>query len=242
MNQDRKLDADVIVVGAGPVGLAAALLLEQHGLTGIVVDRREVRSGHPKARGLRLRASELAAVWGFDAALREIAMPSEIHRFIYCETVAGEEIARTGTMASADADWSSVPPYRVPQDRLEEIMERRVLGLRGVDLVRGRTATSVVQDEGGVTVEFADVAGERSTLRGRYLIAADGVGSGIRTGLGIPFGTGAPTPYWHSLYWHGDLRDITEDRLAIMYYTRTGGASLVGVAGSTTMNSSPPMR
>lgn len=230
MNQNRALDADVIVVGAGPIGLAAALLLEQHGLTGIVVDRREVRSGHPKARGLRLRASELAALWGFDAALREIAMPAEIHRFIYCETVAGEEIARTGTMASAEASWSSVPPYRVPQDRLEDIMEQRVLRARGIELVRGRTATSVEQDADSATVEFTDAAGDRSTLRGRFVLAADGVGSGIRTGLGIAFGSGAPTPYWHSLYWHGELRDITEDRLAIMYYTRTGGQSLVGVA------------
>lgn len=230
MNDHLALDADVIIVGAGPVGLAAGLLLEQHGLTGIIVDRRETRSGHPKARGLRLRASELAALWGFDQPLRAIAMPSEIHRFVYCETVAGAEIARTSTMASADGTWSCVPPYRVAQDRLEEIMEPRVLSAKGISLVRGRTAVAVDQDESSATVEFTGADGTRSVLRGRYVIAADGVGSGIRGQLGIEFGSAGPTPYWHSLYWHGDLRDITSDRPAIMYYTRTGGQSLVGVA------------
>lgn len=224
------VDADVIVVGAGPVGLAAALLLAQYGLSGIVVDRRSTRSAHPKARGLRLRASELAALWGFDEDLRRIAMPSEIHRFIYCETVAGEEIARTATMASADGTWSAVPPYRVSQDRLEAIMEARVVADDRVPIRRGFTATAVHDEGSTVTVDLVDERGERSRLRARALIAADGVGSAIRQQLGVAFGTGGPTPYWHSLCWRGDLSAYVADRPAIMYYTRTGGGSLVGVA------------
>ena len=227
---EERMDADVVIVGAGPVGLAAALLLEQYGLSGIVVERRETRSAHPKARGLRLRASELAALWGFDEPLRAIAMPSDTHRFIYCETLAGEEIARTATMASAEGSWSSVPPYRVSQDRLEALMEQRVLEATGIALRRGVSATSVSQDDGAVTVGLTDSAGEQSTLRARYLIVADGVGSTLRAQLGVAFGSGAAAPYWHSLYWHGDIRDLTADRPAIMYYTQTGGSSLVGVA------------
>ncbi|CAN5224252.1 FAD-dependent oxidoreductase [soil metagenome] len=230
METQARTEFDVIVVGAGPVGLAAALLLEQYGLTGLVLDRRAGTSEHPKARGLRLRASELAALWGFDEPLRAIAMPADTHRFIYCETVAGEEIARTAAMESAEKGWSSVPPYRVPQDRLEAIMEKRVLRAGGIVLERGVTAVSVSEDPDGITVEIEDAAGTRSTRRARYLIAADGVGSALRGQLGIQFGTGAPTPYWHSLYWRGDLRELTADRPAIMYYTQTGGASLVGVA------------
>ena len=49
----------VLVVGAGPVGLSAAVLLRRFGIPLVVIDRLAERSGHPKARGVRMRAMEL---------------------------------------------------------------------------------------------------------------------------------------------------------------------------------------
>jgi putative polyketide hydroxylase len=225
------VQVDVVVVGAGPIGLAACLLLERAGLTGLVFERHESRPQHPKARGIRLRASELARLWGFDDALRALAMPGETHRFIYTTTLGGEEIARTAPASGATASWASTAQYRVAQDHLEEVMERQFsVETSNVALRKGETVVTLVQDGDGVTVTTEDASGNRSTSRGRYLVVADGVGSRTRGMLGLSLGDDGPAPYWHSVYWHGDLSDLTRDRPAIMYYTQTGGDALVGIA------------
>ncbi|MFC5500859.1 FAD-dependent monooxygenase [Lysinimonas soli] len=228
---DEPLDADVVIIGAGPVGLAAGLLMSQYGIRATVLERRAERNHHPKARGIRLRASELARLWGLDDELRAIAMPAETHRFIYTETVAGGEIARTESMTSLDKSWSSVRPYRVSQDLLEQALERHLVAAPLVRLEKGVTVESIAQDDDGVELAVRDAARGPARIRAKYVIAADGVGSSMRSALGIAFGSDAPTPFWQSIYWHGDLRPYTAERPAIMYYTRSGGSGgLVGVA------------
>lgn len=223
-------DADVVVVGAGPVGLAAGLLLARSGLSSVILERHAQRSHHPKARGIRLRASELLKLWGFDAELRQIAAPSEIHRFIYVDTLAGEEIARTKPAVGNFGEWSAAALYRVPQDQLERVLEQRVLTEQGSTLRTGQTVVALDQDEDGVTVVAETADGGRATTRARYAIVADGVGSRLRGQLGIGFGQPGATPYWQSVYWTGDVGELTADRPAIMYFTQTGGDTLVGLA------------
>lgn len=231
MNQNVDVDVDVVIVGAGPVGLAAGLLLSQFGIAGSVLERRTVRNHHPKARGIRLRASELAKLWGLDDRLRAAAMPSETHRFIYTETLAGEEIARTETMSSLDGSWSSTHPYRVPQDLLERVLETRLSESSLVNLDVGVSVESISQNESGVDLQIRGVTRRSARLRAKYVILADGVGSSLRNALGVSFGSDTPAPYWQSIYWHGDLAKWTAGRPAIMYYTRSGGSGgLVGVA------------
>jgi putative polyketide hydroxylase len=235
--QDQQHDTDVIVVGAGPVGLAAGLLLHKFGIRAIVIDRNETTSDHPKARGLRQRASELLNVWGFDEELRAIAMPDETHRFIYTTTLAGEEIARTPASPDDTASLTNTAKYRVAQDQLEAVLNARLAERAGsVALRRGYAVDAVDEDVNGVTVSTVGPGGSRDTVRGKYLIAADGVGSTIRGLLGQTLGSPGPAPYWHSIYWVGDLSKLTDSRPAIMYYTQTGGNSLVGIAPTGTRN------
>jgi len=231
MPDTEQPDLDVIIVGAGPVGLAGALLLDRNGQKGIVIERGVVRSHHPKARGIRQRASELVKLWGFDSALRRVAMPDETHRFIYTETLSGEEIARTTPADVEPVSWSSTRQYRVAQDHLEKILEDQLRAeARTFEVHRGRKVVAIDQDNEGVTATVEDSNGSRSTVRSKYLIAADGVNSSVRAMLGLTLGDGGSSPYWHSVFWRGDLTDLTSHRPAIMYYTRTGGDSLVGIA------------
>src|SRR5882672_10814665 len=92
-------DADpitpVAVVGAGPVGLSAAIALARFGVRSTVVERAAGTFEHPKARGVRVRTMELFRQWGLEEELRRHALPPEALRFIYCDTLAGKELART---------------------------------------------------------------------------------------------------------------------------------------------------
>ena len=221
-------------MGAGPVGLATGLLLGRAGHRALVVDRLPRGSPHPKARGVRLRGSELLRVWGMDEPLRAQAMPGESQRFIYGESVCGREIARTRPIDRSGEVPSSAAPYRVPQDVLEEILASAVAAFApAVQLRRGAEVVSTDQDADGVAARVRDVRdGEMSTVRARYLLACDGVGSSVRAGLGLSLGERGTRQYWHSILWRGDLAELTRGRPAIVYYTRAGDEALVGIGAA----------
>ncbi|WP_448006688.1 FAD-dependent monooxygenase [Agromyces bauzanensis] len=228
-------DVEVLVVGAGPTGLAAAHLFDRFGVHALVVDRAPAPSDHPRARGIRVRASELVRVWGFDNALRPLAMPGRAHQFIYCDTIAGTELARTAPAASTSRRLSSSPPYRVTQDVLEQVLEQAVSRSPGpAELRRGVECLAIEQSAGSVVAHLRSVAtGREYDVRATYLVAADGSSSGIREQLGIPLGSAGPRVYWHSAFWRGDLSAVVGDRPAIVFYTRAGGDdALVGVGAA----------
>lgn len=234
--------AQVIIVGAGPVGLAAALLLARSGVPSTVLERDDSPSTHPKARGIRPRTMELFMQWGIADPLYAIALPDEANRFIYCDTLAGEEIARTGEIESHGPEVTLARACRVAQDSaLRSILE----AVEAEPLVTLRTGAAVVaieQDDTGVRAVDADGVSHR----GAYLIGADGAASSVRRILGIGM-EGVPLiGYGQSIYWRGDLEQWTADRLCIQFHTgaRSGHpASVASVDGRDrwiTMVMQPP--
>src|SRR6187200_1091875 len=62
-------EVPVLIVGAGPAGLAAALELARHDIPFLLAERRTELSSHPRATVLSLRAMELIRAWGLQAAV-----------------------------------------------------------------------------------------------------------------------------------------------------------------------------
>jgi len=220
----------VLVVGAGPVGLSAAVLLRRFGIPLVVVDRLAERSGHPKARGVRMRAMELFRQWGLEDALRTRQLPVESNRFIYCETVGGTEFARSPVMG--DVDWATpAGNCRIAQNVLEETIEYH-LAAQDVRVHRGVELLHLVQDSGGVVATLRDAAGVEAEVRADYVIAADGVGSRVRKGLGIAMEVMGPPAYATSIYWRADLRLLTGDRPCIAFMATAGEGGFVAVGAA----------
>ena len=92
----RRVEVDVLVVGAGPVGLTASLLLARHGLTHRVVDRRPGPHRAPQAHVVNPRSLEIFRQMGIDTArLRRLATPREDGGWVaWNTTLAGMELGR----------------------------------------------------------------------------------------------------------------------------------------------------
>src|SRR6476661_6265090 len=65
---------DVLVVGAGPAGLATALSASRHGARVLVVERHPGTSIHPRATGVSTRTMEIFRTWGIARAVRDAGL------------------------------------------------------------------------------------------------------------------------------------------------------------------------
>jgi putative polyketide hydroxylase len=179
----------VVIAGAGPAGLAAAISLARLGVETMLVERRAELSSMPRATAVSLRSMELIRSWGVEDAVRAGAVDVEWHGWQSdtLATVAEGAMWPTGIPTRDQAALvSPTAPACVPQDHLEPVLLDH---LRSLGRTRVRLHTEVVGVEDlpeGVEVVLRDVvSGDVRTVRARYLVAADGAHSRIRTAVGI---------------------------------------------------------
>jgi putative polyketide hydroxylase len=179
----------VLIAGAGPAGLAAALSLAHLGVETLLVERRPELSSLPRSTVVSLRSMELVRSWGVEDAVLAGAVDVEWHGWLSrtLAEVAGGSMWPTGIPTREQAALvSPTAPACVPQDHLEPVLLERLqaLGAARVRLHTEVVAATARGDE--VEVVLRDVAtGAVETVRTRYLIAADGAHSRIRQALGI---------------------------------------------------------
>jgi putative polyketide hydroxylase len=182
-------EVPIVVVGAGPAGLAAAIALARLGAETMLVERRAELSSLPRATAVSLRSMELIRSWGVEDAVRVQAVDVEWHGSLSetLATVADGSTWPTGIPTREQAALlSPTAPACVPQDHLEPVLLEHVRSL-GATRVQLHTEVVAVKDlPEGVEVVLRDVvSGEIRTIRARYLVAADGARSPLRRSLGI---------------------------------------------------------
>jgi putative polyketide hydroxylase len=179
----------VLIAGAGPAGLAAALSLAHLGVETILVERRAELSSLPRATVVSLRSMELVRSWGVEDAVLAGAVDVVWHGWLSrtLAEVADGSMWPTGIPTREQAALiSPTAPACVPQDHLEPVLLER---LQALGATRVRLPTEVIgatPHDDGVEVVLRDIAtGMVETVRPRYVIAADGAHSRIRRALGI---------------------------------------------------------
>ncbi|MFE4861973.1 FAD-dependent monooxygenase [Streptomyces sp. NPDC056670] len=179
---------EVLIVGAGPVGLSAAAELARHGVRIRLVDRLPARLPYAKAVGIQPRTLEIWDRMGLARNVLEAAVP--IHgQLTY---VNGVEQPRM------DLELPPEVPYgfaALPQYETERLLEEYLAGL-GTAIERGTELLSFRQDADGVTALLRTASGGQEEVRTGCLVGCDGAHSAVRKGLGLSFEGGAfPTSY-----------------------------------------------
>ncbi|MBD0841578.1 FAD-dependent oxidoreductase [Streptomyces sp. TRM68416] len=178
------MDTDVLIVGAGPTGLALGVDLARRGVETTVVERGAELFPGSRGKGLQPRTMEVFDDLGVLDAIRAAGGHHPVGMIWQNGERKGEHRMFDPAEATEDSPYNE--PWMVPQWRTQEILRARLEELGGA-VAFGREAVRLQQDGAGVTVGFA--AGK--PVRARYVVAADGGRSAVRRALGIGM-TGEP--------------------------------------------------
>src|SRR5579885_2043787 len=150
-------EVPVLIVGGGPVGLTASILLSQHGVRSLLVERHPGTAILPKARGINARTMELYRQIGIEDEIRAAGLaPERTGLIVWTESLAGREIERRvpGRMAPANRAASPVSNCLCAQDDLEPVLRRFAEAQPLAELRFDTEMTAVAQDSDGVNILF----------------------------------------------------------------------------------------
>lgn len=218
---------DVLIVGGGLVGLALAVLLRGYDVSTVLVERHAGTSVHPRARGVSPRTMEIFREAGLEPRIRatDSARALAGNEGIEAMTALdGEVLAKLDQpyLSGVHADLSEYSPTSwcmCDQDELEPLL-RAEAESRGAQLRFGTRMLRYDQDGDGVTavVQPADDPAAASTVRARYLVAADGAGSSIRAAIGSTLTGPGTLAHYMNIYFQADLsRELGSRRFVLGY-------------------------
>jgi 2-polyprenyl-6-methoxyphenol hydroxylase-like FAD-dependent oxidoreductase len=182
---DAAVEVPVLIVGAGPTGLVASILLSRFGVPSLTVERHPGTSIYPRAIAINTRSMEIFRGFGVEERIRAAGFSAEA-----C-------VARSSTLIDPDPEKS--PPLGTPptdisptqwttcsQFALEPILLDEATSRPGTWVWFNAELTSFEQYDDGVRAWVVDrQTGHRTEVRSRYMIAADGANSLVRRELGI---------------------------------------------------------
>ena len=180
----------VVIVGAGPAGLAAAIELGGRSVPCLVIERNPRVGYAPRAKTTNVRTRTHLRRWGIADRLAAAApfgvdYPSHVH---FVTRLGGPSLHRFDWALFCKPERDDRYPEHsqwIPQYKLEAVLMDHARALPGVELVFGRAFAGLEQDDQGVRVTVRDVTtGEESVVDASYVIGADGARSGVRDAIG----------------------------------------------------------
>ena len=186
--RNHNLEVPVLIVGGSLVGMSTAVLLGQHGVRTLVVERHRGTAIHPRAALIYQRSMEILRSMGIE----QTVLQKSYEQFepdgaiMSVETLAGKELNwDVAHLNDGVRDLSPTERLFISQIGLEPMLKTRAEEL-GTALRYGTEMISFEEDSDGVTAVIRERdTGETFTVRASYMVAADGAHSRVRNLLGI---------------------------------------------------------
>jgi len=191
------IESEVLIVGAGPVGLTLAIDLAWRGVDVTVVETRaRAAPPDPKCNHVAARTMEIFRRLGLAEKVRNAGLPADYpHDISYRTTFTGQELARIPipcrrdrfTMTDGpDCNWPTPePPHRINQIFLEPILFEHAAVQPRIHIINRTSVEDVVVQDTSADVTLRDLeTGAVRRLSCRYLIGCDGARSVVRKAIG----------------------------------------------------------
>ncbi|WP_275559081.1 bifunctional 3-(3-hydroxy-phenyl)propionate/3-hydroxycinnamic acid hydroxylase [Streptomyces sp. 5-6(2022)] len=173
------LEAEVLIVGYGPVGQLLSVLLAQRGRRVTVVERWPEPYRHPRAVGFDSEAARILASAGIGDSLDKFTEPARDHAWQNTkgETLIDHEVADRGHCTWPEA----LSAY---QPALESALIEHGATLPPLRILRGYEAVGLADDGDHVTLTVVGPDGDKTDLTALWVVGCDGANSLVRTGVG----------------------------------------------------------
>ena len=194
---DRGADqTDVLVVGAGPVGLTLAIDLGRRGVRCTLVEQKPAPEFLPKMERCNARTMEIFRRMGLAPRIRAAGLPADVPMDVFVILAMNEppllrlpypsvSEARAQIAACNDGSMPLEPYQLISQYTLEPLLKAEAEALPSVALRYGCTFESLSQDADAAVASLREADGAPREIRARYIVGCDGGGSAVRKQLGI---------------------------------------------------------
>lgn len=213
----------VLIVGAGPVGQMAALMLAENGIASVLVDRRQETLTAPKAHAVNARTLEICESFGISASnLRSLgAAANEGGEVRFVSTLTGTEFGCLPYERQDEGafEFTPFPLTNIPQPLFEAELVKKIHQMDLIDFQRGVECRDLVDSGSEVNASLVQLDSEQiDEASFDYVIAADGAGSRIRDALQINMEGPEALGSYLMIHFSADLTQLTEGRRGVLYF------------------------
>lgn len=190
------MDSEVLIVGAGPVGLTLAIDLGRRGVRCILLEQKPRPAFLPKMERINARTMEIYRRMGLAQRIRAAGLRADCPMDVYIVLALNEPAllhlpypsvvqAQAETRGTNDGSLPLEPYQLISQYTLEPLLKEIAETIPAVTVRFGCEFLALRQDGNGVTARVRNSDGREQDLRAGYLVGCDGGTSPVRKELGI---------------------------------------------------------
>ena len=222
---DGSITTDVLIVGAGPVGLSLAIELASRGVRCCLVEQHDRVGLQPRAKTTNVRSMEHMRRWGLAEKIRQASPLAQDYprNVVFCTRLCGHPLALfdNAFYGSRGRDERfNEPAEWIPQYVVEAVLRDHLETLPLATSRFGTRFEALTQSADGVTAEVVHIeTGRREALRAAYMVGADGAGSRVRSAIGAKMeGQHAYGRNFIAILHSPQLGEMNPQAKAIMYW------------------------